>query len=179
VSELVAYKRIGDAVRCFTRTGRRLRIVGDGPEYAALKKLAGPNIEFCGRVAAGELRDLYSRCRALVMPGEEDFGIVAVEAMASGKPVVALGRGGVLEAVHPESRGAAVFYTEPGDAPLEEALRRFEEGEALVRPAELQTWAERFSESRFRERMLDLIGRRSGTHDSAEHLPRTLQRVGE
>jgi glycosyltransferase involved in cell wall biosynthesis len=155
VSELVAYKRAADAVRCFTRTGRHLQIVGDGPEYAALKKQAGPTVEFCGRVPADELRDLYSRSRALLMPGEEDFGIVAVEAMASGKPVVALGRGGVLEAVPPSG---GVFYNDPGDAALEEALRRFEEVEALIQPSELQSWAGRFSEARFRERMLDLIG---------------------
>ena len=178
VSELVAYKRIGDAVRCFTRTGRRLKIVGDGPEYASLKKQAGPNVEFCGRVPAGELRDLYARCRALLMPGEEDFGIVAVEAMASGKPVVALGRGGVLEAVPPEDRGAAVFYTEPGDAPLGRALKRFEEVEALIRPAELQAWAKRFSESRFREEMSELIGRSSGAGETEALLPRVLEQVG-
>ena len=136
VSELVAYKRIVDAVRCFTRTGRRLRIVGDGPEYASLKRQAGQNVEFCGRVSQGQLRDLYSGCRALLMPGEEDFGIVAVEAMASGKPVIALGRGGVLEAVPPGGRGAAVFYGEPGDEALEQAVKRFEEVEALVRPPE-------------------------------------------
>ncbi len=155
VTELVAYKRAADAVRCFTRTGRRLQIVGDGPEYAALKKVAGPTVEFCGRVAADELRDLYSRCRALLLPGEEDFGIVAVEAMASGKPVVALGRGGVLEAVHP---AGGVFYDEPGDVPLANALKRFEEVESLVQAPELQGWAEQFSESRFGERMLELIG---------------------
>src|ERR1039457_6660834 len=171
-------KGSGRARGGFTRTGRRLKIVGDGPEYASLKKQAGPNVEFCGRVSAGELRDLYSRCRALLMPGEEDFGIVAVEAMASGKPVVALGRGGVLEAVPPEGRGAAVFYGEPGDAPLEEALKRFEEVEALVRPTELQAWAERFSENRFRERMLDLIGRGAVARDTEFVLPRALERVG-
>ena len=85
VSELVEYKRIDEAVRSFSRTGRRLRIVGDGPQYGALKKIAKPNVEFCGHVSAAELRGFYSRCRALLMPGEEDFGMVAVEAMASGK----------------------------------------------------------------------------------------------
>ena len=91
----MAYKRVEDAVRCFSRTGRRLKVVGEGPEFMSLKRQAGPNVEFCGRVIASELRELYGRCRALLMPGEEDFGMVAVEAMASGKAVIALGRGGV------------------------------------------------------------------------------------
>jgi glycosyltransferase involved in cell wall biosynthesis len=177
VSELVAYKRIEDAVRCFTRTGRRLKIVGDGPEYAALKKQAGPNVEFCGRVSPVDLRILYARCRALLMPGEEDFGIVAVEAMASGKPVVALGRGGVLEAVPPEGAGAAVFYSEPGDAQLEQAVKRFEEVETMVRPAELQAWAKRFSEDRFRERMSDLICQTAAVRNAQPFLSTSLERV--
>jgi hypothetical protein len=70
------------------------------------------------------------------------------------------------------------LYGEPGDAPLEEALKRFEEIESLVRPSELQAWAERFSESRFRERMLDLIGRGASAHGSEFLLPRALQSVG-
>src|SRR6202000_3180350 len=99
VAEMVAYKRLDYAIRTFARTGRRLKVVGDGPEYGALKKLAAPNIEFCGRVSDDELRNLYSRSAALVMPGEEDFGITMVESLASGKPVIALGRGGALEIV--------------------------------------------------------------------------------
>jgi len=177
VSELTPYKRIADAVRCFTRSGRKLKIVGEGPEYAALRKAAGPGVEFCGRVLPCELRELYSRCRALVMPGEEDFGIVAVEAMASGKPVVGLGRGGVLEAVPPEGRGAAVFYPEAGDLPLEAALHRFEEIEPLVRPSELQVWAENFSESRFHERMAALIGQAPAARAARAATPLSLQRV--
>jgi glycosyltransferase involved in cell wall biosynthesis len=178
VSELVAYKRIEDAVRCFSRTGRRLRIVGDGPEYAALKRQAKPNVEFCGRVSVSELRGLYARCRAFVMPGEEDFGMAAVEALASGKPIVALGRGGVLESVPPDGSGA-VLYGEHGDAPLEQAITRFEEIENLVRPAELQAGATRFSESRYRERMSDVI-ERNGTAAEEEvfHGPAGTSRVG-
>ena len=96
VSELVAYKRIDAAVREFSRTGRRLRIAGDGPEYRSLRAGAAANVEFLGRVGDDELRELYARCRAFLLPGEEDFGITPVEALASGKPVIALGRGGAL-----------------------------------------------------------------------------------
>src|SRR5581483_2897897 len=78
VSELVPYKRIDYAVRLFSRSGRKLRIVGAGPEYANLKRLARANVEFCGRVPDDELRELYARCRAFLMPGEEDFGITTV-----------------------------------------------------------------------------------------------------
>jgi glycosyltransferase involved in cell wall biosynthesis len=158
VSELVAYKRVEDAVRCFSRTGRRLKVVGEGPEFRSLKRQAGPNVEFCGRVLPSELRELYGGCRALLMPGEEDFGMVAVEAMASGKAVIALGRGGVLESVPPGDELGGVFYEQPCEAALEEAVRRFEKIEASVRPAQLQSWAAHFSEARFRLEMSELIG---------------------
>ncbi len=161
VSELVAYKRIADAVRCFSRTGRRLRIVGDGPEYRTLKREAGGNIEFCGRVPWEQLRELYGRCRALLMPGEEDFGITAVEALASGKAVIALGRGGVLESVPPAE--GCVLYESPGEESLEEAVGRFEQAETAVRPARLQAWSARFSEARFRQEMSRLLGLESET----------------
>jgi glycosyltransferase involved in cell wall biosynthesis len=145
-------------VRCFASNGRPLKIVGGGPEYRALRRLARPNIEFCGRVSAGELRELYAHCRALLMPGEEDFGIVPVEAMASGKPVIALGRGGVLESVPLERPLGGVLYEQTGEAALEEALARFERLERLVSPQALQGWATRFSESRFQDEMRDIIG---------------------
>ena len=153
VSELVAYKRIEDAVRCFSRNGTRLKIVGDGPDYRSLKRQSAGNIEFCGRVPAHDLRDLYSRCRALLMPGEEDFGMVAVEAMASGKPIVALGCGGALEAVPPQEPLAASFYEEPGPDALHRAVLRFEATESLTPHATLEKWAARFSEARFASEM--------------------------
>lgn len=157
VSELVAYKRIRDAVRCLARMKRRLKIVGNGPEFKDLRRLAGPQTEFCGRVSASELRTLYSKCRAVLMPGEEDFGIVPVEAMASGKPVIALGRGGVLESVPERNPRAGFFYDSPGDEPLEEAIRRFEKEEISLFPAAIQAAATRFSESRFLDEMRDVI----------------------
>ncbi|MGC4054071.1 MAG: glycosyltransferase [Paludibaculum sp.] len=155
VGELVAYKRLDYAVRWFSQSGRRLRIVGTGPEYANLRKLAGPNIEFCGHVTDSELRGLYAQCRALLMPGEEDFGITAVEATASGKPVIALGRGGVLDSVPPEG----LF---PYERPLECDPCRRRRSLRVRRSIDtgrtsLQRAAARFSEAAFAERMRSIL----------------------
>jgi glycosyltransferase involved in cell wall biosynthesis len=154
VSELVPYKRIDSLVREFSRSGRRLRIAGDGPEYRRLRALAAPNVEFLGRVSDGDLRELYARCRAFLLPGEEDFGITLVEALASGKPVIALGRGGVLETVPPFAR---VLYAEPAEPQIAEALKRFEALEPQIRPAELQAYTRRFSTAEFARKITKLL----------------------
>jgi glycosyltransferase involved in cell wall biosynthesis len=153
VSELVSYKRIEHAVECFSKSGRRLKIVGEGPDYRGLKRQAAGNVEFCGRVGGSQLRNLYAGCRALLMPGEEDFGIVSVEAMASGKPVIGLGRGGILESTPGDEPLAAILYERPGAVFLEEAVRRFEATEGMTPHQKLQAWAARFSEERFMEEM--------------------------
>jgi glycosyltransferase involved in cell wall biosynthesis len=147
VAELVPYKRLDSLVRVVSATGRRLRVAGDGPEYKRLKEIANGCVEFLGRVSDPELRELFAGCRAFVQPGEEDFGITAVEAQASGKPVIALGRGGVLETVPPFG---GVFYGSPSDEELTLALQRFEARESDFVPAELQAVARRFSEEEFR-----------------------------
>ncbi len=157
VSELVAYKRIDTAVRVFAKNGRRLRIVGDGPEYGALRRIARGNIEFCGRVPDAELRELYARARAFLMPGEEDFGMTPVEALASGKPVIALGSGGALETVPLADPEGGVFYNAPEDEQLAAAIEKFERMESRISPRELQTWASRFSEERFARAMRAVI----------------------
>jgi glycosyltransferase involved in cell wall biosynthesis len=175
VSELVSYKRLDDAVRAFSRIGRKLKLVGDGPEYRSLKGIAGPNIEFCGRVSASELRDLYARCRALIHPGEEDFGIVAVEAIASGKPVIALGRGGVLESIPAESPRGGFFYSHPGDTPLQRAVEQFELEESQISPRALMHFAEKFSEENFATQMESLLARpMSFDYSCAEPVPATV-----
>jgi glycosyltransferase involved in cell wall biosynthesis len=153
VSELVPYKRIDMAVRLFSKTGRRLCIVGDGPEYSSLKSTARPNIEFRGRVPDAELRELYARCRAYIMPGEEDFGITAVEALASGKAVIALGQGGVLESAPPKDRLGGVFYREPEEQQLDQAITRFEKVESEISPTDLQASVTQFSEAEFLSKM--------------------------
>ncbi len=152
VSELVAYKRIDLLVQHFTRSGQRLRIAGDGPELSALRRAAGRNIEFLGRVPDADLRGLYSRCRAFLMPGEEDFGITPVEALASGKPVIAYGRGGALETV-PDFGG--VFFSQQTGESLAEAIARFEQIEPRIQPERLQEWSRRFSTGEFERRMAD------------------------
>jgi glycosyltransferase involved in cell wall biosynthesis len=157
VSELVAYKRVSDAVIFFSKTGRRLKIVGNGPEYRSLKALAGHNVEFCGRVSDSDLRYLYARCRAVLLPGEEDFGIVPVEAIASGKPVIALGRGGVLESVPQQNPRAGFFYGSPGPEFLGAAVERFEEEEGSLSSKAIQAAAQHFSEKRFQEQMRRVI----------------------
>jgi len=158
VSELVAYKQLDYAVACFARSGRKLKVVGDGPEYRRLKGLAGENVEFCGRTSDSDLHELYSRCCAFVMPGEEDFGITPVEALASGKPVIALGRGGVRETVPTRDPEAGFFYPDPNEAALSAAIDRFETAEPSILPGPLRASAARFSESVFIDRMTRVIG---------------------
>jgi glycosyltransferase involved in cell wall biosynthesis len=147
VSELVPYKRLDYAVRYCAKTGRRLKVAGDGPQFSALKKLAGPTIEFCGKVSDAEIQSLYARSRAFLMPGEEDFGITAVESLASGKPVIALGRGGVLESVTDGITG--VLYSEPDECHLAEAVNRFEAMDGSISVPILQAQAAKFSEATF------------------------------
>jgi glycosyltransferase involved in cell wall biosynthesis len=148
VSEFVSYKRLDYAVRLFAKTGRKLKVVGDGPEYAHLKSQAGPSVEFCGRVSDPALQDLYSHARALIVPGEEDFGITMVEALASGKPVIALGHGGAREIV---PAGGGVLYETPSEERLADALQQLDRME--IRPDDLRFYAQRFSEDEFQAKM--------------------------
>ncbi len=99
VSAFAPYKRIDLAIAAFNQLNEKLVIVGSGPEEKRLKASAGPNITFTGWIDAQQLNDCYARCRALIFPGEEDFGMVPVEAQCWGKPVIAFGRGGSLETI--------------------------------------------------------------------------------
>ena len=120
VSALVPYKRLDLAIRVYNRLGYPLKVVGTGTEYETLKRAAGPNVEFLGWQTDEANRDLYRKCRCLVFPGEEDFGIVPVEAQACGRPVVAYGRGGLLETVVENVSG--VFFKEQNEDSLLAAI---------------------------------------------------------
>jgi glycosyltransferase involved in cell wall biosynthesis len=146
VSEMVSYKRLDVAVRAFAKSGRKLKIAGGGPEYGALKRLAAPNIEFCGRVSGAQLRELYAGSAALIVPCEEDFGITMVESLASGKPVIAVARGGAMEIVQ---NGCGLLYDDAGPESLEQAITAFEHVENRFNPGFLIESAARFSEERF------------------------------
>jgi glycosyltransferase involved in cell wall biosynthesis len=123
--------------------------------------MASRNIEFAGRVSDETLRDLYSRCRALILPGEEDFGMTPVEALASGKPVIALGRGGVQDTVPLRDPRGGVFFQNADEDGLAGAIEEFERIEPHIRPEVLQDHVRQFAPSEFSRKMiaaLDLTG---------------------
>jgi len=149
---LVPYKRTDIAVAAATRAGARLVVVGTGRQRPELEACAGPGVEFLGRIDDSTLRDLYRRCRALVFPGEEDFGIIPVEAQACGAPVLAKAAGGALESVADGVSG--VLYA-PGAGTTREvealatAMRDFDP--KRFDPSTVRRQAETFSPARFRE----------------------------
>jgi len=122
--ELVAYKRADLAIEAFRASGRQLVVAGKGDQLIQLRKTAPPNVRFVGSLSHHELKSLLAKAKALVFPGIEDFGIVPVEAMASGTPVIAYGKGGVLDTIIPDRTG--VLFTEQSVASLNAAIDRFE-----------------------------------------------------
>lgn len=147
VGQLVKYKRADLLVEAFNRTGKPLVIIGEGELATQLKRAAKPNIRFLGRQPFDVIRDHYSRCRALVFPGIEDFGIVPVEAMASGKPVIALGAGGALDTVVDGESG--ILYADQSAAGLIKAVERFEGLQDKFAPDLIRAHSEQFSTARF------------------------------
>jgi glycosyltransferase involved in cell wall biosynthesis len=147
VSALVPYKRVDLAMEAAGRAGFALTVVGDGPERAALERRAGDGIELVGRKTDEEIRELYRTSIATLLPGEEDFGIVPVEAQACGRPVVALGRGGALDTVVPGVTGVLVpdLSVDSLAGSLREAAERDWDGAAIRRHAE------RFSRAAFKQ----------------------------
>ena len=152
VSALVPYKRVDLAVEAFNNSGKRLVIVGAGPELKKLRSLARPHVEFLGWRSDEELAGMYARCKALIFPGEEDFGIVPLEAMAAGKPVVAYARGGALETVIEKGKlPTGVFFEEQTSESLLGAIQRL--GERKWNSAAIRRWAKKFDRERFKQEL--------------------------
>lgn len=155
VSRLLGYKQIDLAIRAFNANGKRLIIVGDGPYLSNLRSLAANNIEFAGRLSDDAITERYARCRALILPGEEDFGITPVEAMACGKPVIAFARGGALETVQAAETG--VLFHEPTVDSLLDAVTRCEA--ATWNPHAIRSHAQRFSREAFLEKTHNVLAK--------------------
>ncbi|WP_454718813.1 glycosyltransferase [Caulobacter segnis] len=153
--EVRSYKRVDLAVRACTALGRRLIVIGGGAGVKELKKIAGPSVEFLGHVEFAILRDHLARCRALLFPGVEDFGIVPVEAMASGRPVIAYAKGGALDSVKPEVSG--VLFKEPTVESLTQAILEFEANESGFTSVACVEHARGFSKDVFKARFEDVL----------------------
>jgi len=154
VSELTPYKRIDLAVEAFRRTNRRLVVIGDGPEMAALRRSAEANVTFLGRQPFAVLKEHLETCRAFIFPGIEDFGIAPCEAQAAGAPVIAFGKGGALETVKEGVTG--IFFHEQSAEAIAAALDRFE---ALpdFSPAACRANVEHLRPARFRQALRDYL----------------------
>jgi glycosyltransferase involved in cell wall biosynthesis len=153
VSRLLPYKRVDAIVAIATRMGIGLDVVGDGPAMPELRRLAGPTVEFHGRLTDDEVTALMESCRALCVPGKEDFGITPVEANAAGKPVVAFGAGGALESLEEGVTGAFFHDHEP-----EEILDAIERCDRIATsPEAIAATARRFSRAAFRTGLLHAL----------------------
>lgn len=167
VSALVPYKRVDLAIETFNQNGKPLLIVGTGPESRRLRSIAKSNIRFLGWQSDQELSRLYAGCRALIFPGIEDFGIVPLEAMACGKPVIAFGKGGALETVVEESdQPTGIFFFDQSVLSLKDALARF--SKLRFDPFAIRAHAELFARSQFKERIrLYVEGKLAGGNEQA------------
>lgn len=155
VSALSPFKKIDLAVSAFNKMGKKLVIIGDGAHRESLRALAGPTIELKGRLSDHEVKEYLQGAKALIFPGEEDFGITPVEAMACGKPVIAYKKGGVTESVIDGITG--LFFEEQTVESLENAVTRFYETQHSFDPEIIHERAEEFSRQSFRTQMRQII----------------------
>ncbi|QBR72080.1 glycosyl transferase [Beijerinckiaceae bacterium] len=171
--ELVSYKRPDLAVQAFNTMGRRLIVIGGGEMLDAIRNMAGPTVKVLGPQPFSILRHHYAHCRALVFPGEEDFGIIPVEVMASGRPVIAYDRGGVTETVTAGVTGW--FFQEQSAAAIQRAVREFET--MHFDPREIKLQAKKFATNRFKSEFIQFLETKIG-YERFLNLPREFTHGG-
>jgi glycosyltransferase involved in cell wall biosynthesis len=164
VSALVPYKRIDIAVDAFNRLKVPLKIAGDGPLRRFLQRRAESNIEFLGRVDDAQLAELYSQCQALIFPGEEDFGIVPLEAQASGRPVIGFKKGGLLETMialdgssSSQEYPTGLFFSEQRAESLIAAVELYQKRRSEFYPDHIRQHASKFSRERFKQEIAEYL----------------------
>ena len=163
VSRLLPYKKVDLAIRACNLLKTKLKVVGTGPDLERLRALAGPTVEVLGRVPDGQVETLFAHCRAFLFPGEEDFGIAPVEAMAAGRPVIAYAAGGALETVIDGETG--LLFREPTAESLADAIARLDT--LTFDPQKLRVHAERFDTAAFESRLQQLVALRWADHEKA------------
>jgi glycosyltransferase involved in cell wall biosynthesis len=179
IGRLVEYKRFDLAIAACTKLGRPLKIIGTGPDERTLRRMAGPTVEFLGPVSDTELRKNLAGCRALLFPGEEDFGIVPVEAQSFGKPVIAYGAGGVLETIRgifPDGaelqNPTGIFFTERSVSALTKAILEFESMERRFRPEIIREYSLEFDSAIFKREISEFVAsavREFRTRNQVDH----------
>ena len=160
LGRLVDYKRFDLAVDACTDLGRRLRVIGTGPQFDKLRQRAGASVEFLGTVDDNVVRENLAGCRALLFPGEEDFGMVPVEAQSMGKPVIAYASGGVLETVRgnlSDVSPTGVFFAKQSTSDLTEAILNFESREQAFCPKSIREHSLQFDSAIFKQKTLDFV----------------------
>jgi len=171
VSALVPYKGVDLTIRAANRLGAKLRVIGSGPDLKRLRSLAGPTVRFEEWVSMEALREAYRGCRALVQAHEEDFGIAPLEALACGRPAVALAKGGALETVTPDT---GILYREPTEEALAEAMR--EVTRRRFDPVVLRRQALTFGRERYRTEMTALLETAYRAHLKRHEDPEAVER---
>jgi glycosyltransferase involved in cell wall biosynthesis len=162
IGRLVDYKRFDLAVSACTKLGRRLKVIGNGPQWKALRRMAGTTVEFLGTLGDREVHENLAGCRALLFPGEEDFGIVPVEAESFGRPVIAYGSGGVLETVRGIRPGGpgienptGLFFAEQSSSGMVQAILDFESMESEFCPRTIREHSLQFDTEIFKQKIAD------------------------
>jgi glycosyltransferase involved in cell wall biosynthesis len=168
VGRLVSYKRLDIIIAACNRLGRKLRIIGAGPEERHLRAIAGRTVEFIGEADSEVLWREYASCRALLFAAEEDFGMVPVEAQACGRPVIAYGKGGALESIASGETSygfdtGILFFNQSVHA-LSNAILDFESRERQFHPEAIQEWAQKFDTMHFAQKFKDFVSKVASEH---------------